>query len=71
MSQKLRIITDHLNDYSTYFLPDTKKAGGAYVMAVGCVRKIDHLERCVYMRDGPMIPIDDIYEIEGKLFDMT
>ena len=75
LNQKLRIISDHLNDHLevsiTYFLPDTKKTGGAYVTAAGCVKKIDLLARCVYMRDGPTIPIDDIYEIESKLFDVT
>ena len=75
LNQKLRIISDHLNDHPevliTYFLPDAKKAGGEYVTAAGCVRKIDLLERCVYMWDGSAIPIDDIYEIEGRLFDVT
>lgn len=75
LNQKLRIISDHLNDHSevsiTYFLPDTKKAGGAYVTAAGCVRKIDLLDRWVYMQDGPTIPIDNIYEIQGALFDVN
>ena len=75
LNQKLRIISDHLNDHSevsiTYFLPDTKKAGGAYVTAAGCVKKIDLLDRCVYMQDGPTIPIDNIYEIQGALFDVN
>lgn len=73
LNQKLRIISEHLNDDPevsiTYFLPDTKKAGGAYVTATGYVNKIDLMEHCVYVREGPMIPIDNIYEIKGKLFD--
>ena len=73
LNQKLRIISEHLNDDPevsiTYFLPDTKKAGGAYVTATGYVNKIDLLEYCVYVREGPMIPIDNIYEIKGELFD--
>lgn len=74
LNQKLRIISEHLNDYPnvtiTYFLPDTKKSGGAYVTVTGCIRKIDSLERCVYMWEGPTIPINDIYEINGALFDV-
>ena len=73
LNQKLQIISEHLNDDPevsiTYFLPDTKKAGGAYVTATGYVNKIDLLERCVYVREGPVIPIDNIYEIKGGLFD--
>ena len=73
LDQKLRVILGHLReDFEvsvTYFLPDAKKAGGAYVTAAGCVSKIDLMERYVYMRGGPEIPIDDIYEIESELFD--
>ena len=73
LNQKLRIISEHLNDDPevsiTYFLPDTKKAGGAYVTATGYVNKIDPMEHCVYVREGPVIPIDNIYEIKGELFD--
>lgn len=74
LNQKLRMISErlagHLEVSVTYFLPDGKKAGGAYVTAVGYVRKIDLLERRVYMWGGVVIPIDDIYEIQGELFDV-
>ena len=74
LNQKLRVISEHMTDHLevsiTYFLPDAKKAGGAYVTATGYVRKIDLLEQCVYMWDGTVIPIDNIYEIQGELFDV-
>ena len=53
----------------TYFVPDKKKAGGAYVSVSGTVKKIDDYERAVILRDGTSIPIDDILHINGKLFD--
>ena len=74
LNQKLRMIserlTGHLEVSVTYFLPDEKKAGGAYVTATGYVRKIDLLKRRVYMWGGVVIPIDNIYEIQGELFDV-
>ena len=53
----------------TYFVPDKKKAGGAYVSVSGTVKKIDDYVRAVVLSDGTNIPIDDIFHINGKLFD--
>lgn len=52
----------------TYFQPDKKKSGGAYITATGCVKKIDAYERTVIMQDATKIPIDDILEIDCELF---
>lgn len=74
LNQKLQIILGHLNEHwevsITYFIPDTKKTGGEYVTVTGCARKIDLMEQCVYMWEETVIPIDDIYEINGGLFDV-
>ena len=48
----------------TYFLPDEKKNGGAYVTAAGSIRKLDLLERRVILTNGEIIPLEDILEIE-------
>ena len=52
----------------TYFKPDERKAGGAYVTATGAVKKIDDFERRITMRDGTRIPMDDVLSIDGELF---
>ncbi len=52
----------------TYFQPDNKKSGGAYITATGYVKKIDEYERTVVMRDVTKIPIEDILAIEGEMF---
>ena len=52
----------------TYFLPDKKKSGGAYITVTGCVKKVDEYEHIVVMRDGTNVPIDDISEIDGEMF---
>ena len=48
----------------TYFLPDGKKDGGAYVTAAGSIKKLDLMERRVVLTGGAIIPVDDIIEIE-------
>lgn len=72
LSDKLQIITEHLDDMPQitfiYFEPDKKKSGGAYVGVTGIVKEIDEFERIVVLGDGTKIPILEIYEIESGLF---
>ena len=49
----------------TWFLPDERKDGGTYVTAVGRIKKLDRLERRVVLAGGPVIPVEDILEIES------
>lgn len=53
----------------TYFRPDKKKQGGAYIAAAGIVKRLDEYKRVIVMEDGKMIPIDEIISIEGEIFD--
>lgn len=70
LTEKLRIVEDMLDERPevtiTYFLPDTKKAGGAYVSVTGRVKKIDANEQIVCMTGGMEIPLGDVIEIEGE-----
>ncbi|WP_066716216.1 hypothetical protein [Clostridium sp. Marseille-P299] len=74
LSNKLQIIAERLKDKPeieiTYFQPDEKKNGGAYVTAAGSVKKIDKYERIVVMTDRKEISIDDIVAIEGQIFEI-
>ena len=51
----------------TYFLPDTKKSGGAYVTVTGNLKRFDEYERLLILTDGMKIPMDDIADIESDL----
>lgn len=51
----------------TYFIPDDKKSGGAYVTHTGIVKKIDEYEGAIIMADQTVIPIDQIRELHGDL----
>jgi hypothetical protein len=72
LNERLRIIQEHIGEKPevcfTYFVPDKKKAGGAYVDTTGTVKKIDDYSRLVILCDGTRIPIDEIINIEGDLF---
>lgn len=74
LNEKLGIIAGRLEDCLeisiTYFQPDAKKAGGAYVTAFGSVKKIDEYERIIIMANGIKIPIREIVEIDGEIFMM-
>ena len=52
----------------TYFLPDAKKSGGAYVTVTGNLKRFDEYERLLILPDGKKIPMDDIADIESDLF---
>lgn len=69
---KLQLIAEHLNDLPevtfTYFEPDKKKSGGAYISVTGRVKEIDEYERVVKLCDGVKIPIEQIYGITTELF---
>ena len=68
INDKIQLITEHLGEdfevVITYFQPDSRKAGGAYVDAVGIVKKIDEYDRVIILQDGKKIPIDDILDID-------
>ena len=72
LNDKLQTIAERLKDKPdimiTYFRPDEKKNGGAYVTVMGTVKKLDAYERVVVMTDGQEIPMDDIVDIEGQIF---
>lgn len=48
----------------TYFRPDKKKDGGAYVTVTGQVKRVDEYERVLVLRDGEKIPLGEIVELE-------
>ena len=72
LNEKLNMIQEFLDEEPevtiTYFEPDKKKSGGAYVSATGTVKRIDEYEHLVIMTDGTKIRIEEIYHIQSDLF---
>lgn len=52
----------------TYFQPDARKDGGAYVSVSGNVKKVDGYRRQILFTDGTALPMDNLISIEGELF---
>ena len=52
----------------TYFVPDKKKSGGAYVTLNGRLKQIDEYEQLIMLTDGKKIPSQEVYSIESDLF---
>lgn len=48
----------------THFVPDSRKAGGAYIRTVGRIRRVDVLSRAVVMTDGTGIDMDCVTDIQ-------
>lgn len=75
LNHRLQILADRIKEHRemavTYFQPDAKKNGGAYVTATGTVKKIDIYELVVIMADGTVIPLDEIISIEGQIYEAT
>jgi len=72
LNMKFQILVDSLGDEPevtfAYFKPDERKAGGAYIEVTGTVKKVDDFERLIVMQNGMKIPMDDILNIEGEVF---
>lgn len=72
LNMKFQILARSLDDEPevtfTYFKPDERKAGGAYLEVTGTVKKVDDFERLIVMQNGTKMPMDDILNIEGEIF---
>lgn len=72
LNMKFQILIDNLFEEPeitiTYFKPDERKSGGAYIEVTGTVKKFDEFERQIMMQDGTKIPMDDVLDVEGELF---
>lgn len=47
----------------TYFVPDERKSGGAYVTHTGTLKRIDEVERMMVFVDGTRVPLDEVVGI--------
>ena len=72
LDRKQQLLVDNLADHPevsvTYFVPDKRKTGGAYVTVTGRVKKVDDYQRLLLLTDGTKIPLDEILDMESELF---
>ena len=72
LDAKFQILADHLHDGAevtiTYFKPDERKEGGAYLTITGSIKKVNSFDRLLTMQDGTCIHMDQIVGLESALF---
>jgi hypothetical protein len=68
INEKLREISQSLEEKKniaiTYFKPDSRKKGGAYLTDVGMVKEIDVNEKVLLMDSGMKIAMEQIIGVE-------
>ena len=68
LNEKLRILQKNINQNKqitiTYFVPDERKTGGAYVTSTGTLKKIDVYNKNLILNGDIIIPMDGIKKIE-------
>lgn len=50
------------------FQPDSRKSGGTYVNIRGRVKRVDEYRHQLEFTDGTILPMENLYSIEGNLF---
>ena len=72
LNHKLQILKKKIKEEPevkiTYFVPDDKKDGGVYLTTTGRIKKIDEYKREILMKNGVLVPIDEIIKVEEEAF---
>lgn len=72
LSERLNIVLEKLSDQPiltfVVFQPDTHKSGGCYIKITGTVKKFDEYEKAVILTNGKSIMIEDVFSIDGEIF---
>ena len=68
LSRILQVINHQPEVTVTYFEPDLRKEGGAYVRVTGRVKKVDGCTQVMILTDGTELPLADILDLDGSLF---
>ena len=68
LERKLTDLAAHISERPeisvTYFVPDARKEGGAYMTRTGALKRIDELGRELLFADGARIAVGDIISVE-------
>lgn len=72
LDRKQAVLLEHMDEQPeitvTWFQPDEKKDGGAYLTATGRLKKLRELERLSVLADGTEIPLEDVVALESGIF---
>ena len=72
LNEQLNLIKENISTNPivtiTYFVPDDRKSGGAYISNTGVVKKINEYNHTVILTDKTVIPIEQISEMQSDIF---
>ncbi len=72
LNEQLNLIKENISTNPivtiTYFVPDDRKSGGAYISNTGVVKKINEYNHTVVLTDKTVIPIEQISEMQSDIF---
>ena len=72
LDRRQAILLEHIDEQPevtiTWFHPDERKDGGAYLTATGRLKKLRELERLLVLADGTEIPLEDVVALESGIF---
>lgn len=72
LDRRQAVLLEHLGEQPevtvTWFRPDERKEGGAYLTTTGRLKKIDALGRRLVLLDGTGIPLEDVADLESECF---
>ena len=72
LDQKQAVMMEHIEEQPevtvTWFQPDERKEGGAYLTVTGRLKKIDEAERTLTLLDWMSILLEDVVGIESDYF---
>ena len=70
INEKLNFIQEHIKERPevtiTYFQPDERKEGGAYVTVIGKVRRIDEVNEVIIFEDERIVWVESMINIDTK-----
>lgn len=69
LNQKFQRLVKVLDNYRpqikvTYFVPDPRKDGGAYVTKIGVVKRVDEIFHKINFKDGSEICVSDVLDFD-------
>ena len=72
LDRRQAVLLEHMDGQPeltvTWFQPDARKEGGAYLTATGRLKKFRELERILILTDGTEIPLEDVVALESGIF---
>ena len=72
LDQKQAVLMEHIEEQPevtvTWFQPDERKEGGAYLTVTGRLKKLDKIRRVLVLTDGTKILLANVVERESEYF---